>query len=390
MENILKSIVPNKIEQKEVHTKVKEFLTKLNLLSAIPGGSFAKGTWLKGNHDIDIYVKYKTDKAISDKLEKSLKKFKPTRVHGSRDYFQLTYKGLQFEIIPVVEIKHAKEAKNITDLSQLHVKYVKKHTTKTIQDQIRLAKYFFKVHNLYGAETHIRGFSGYCIELLVIYYGSFKGLIKAVRRWREKVILDPAHHYKNKQQITLMINKARQLAPLILIDPVHLERNAAAALTIKKFNDLIELANSRHVSFISKPFSLDALKGFHVLRIEPVDGKRDVVGAKLVKVMEYIKQRSDSEGFLTKESGWYWGEIAYLYFKTTAHLTPTKDQVGPFVHQKEHIVAFKRKHIHTFVKGDRVYAKVSRAHLHAEDFFNHIIKDPYITERVKTIHYTRA
>src|SRR5512142_1004009 len=67
------------------------------------GGSFAKDTWLAGDHDVDIFVAFDTsyeDSKLSDMLEKALKPLKAERVHGSRDYFQV-HDGFTYEIIPV-------------------------------------------------------------------------------------------------------------------------------------------------------------------------------------------------------------------------------------------------------------------------------------------------
>src|SRR3989344_6793717 len=129
---ILKKIKPSRIEEISLMFRVNRFLKRLNKnlwdAEAILGGSVAKGTFLKGQHDVDIFVLYKNDKDISNKLESSLRIFKNIeRVKGSRDYFQARVYGLNFEIVPVLKIKTVKEAKNITDISPLHVDWVKKN-----------------------------------------------------------------------------------------------------------------------------------------------------------------------------------------------------------------------------------------------------------------------
>ncbi len=57
-------------------------------------------------------------------------------MHGSRDYFQIKEKGFTFEVVPILKIKDAKEAMNITDVSPLHAAWVKKH--KKFADDIAL------------------------------------------------------------------------------------------------------------------------------------------------------------------------------------------------------------------------------------------------------------
>ena len=173
-QEVLKKIKPTPSEENEVEKKVKKFLDKLNSklieAKAIIGGSFAKETWLRGNHDVDIFVLFDDDKDCSDILERILTKCfgKVTRVHGSRDYFNITKYDLNFEIVPVFKIDKCKEARNITDVSPLHVKWVRSRLTEELADDIRIAKQFFKAQGIYGAETYIKGFSGYVVEILTI------------------------------------------------------------------------------------------------------------------------------------------------------------------------------------------------------------------------------
>ena len=164
----LKHVKPSKQEEKEVNEKTREIILELNKLklNAVLGGSVAKGTWLRGNHDFDIFIKFKKGKDISKKVEKKLKKkFKVIKVHGSRDYFRIKRDNFTFEIVPILDIRKASEAENITDVSPLHTKWVQKH--KKYIDEIRLAKAFARAQKVYGAESYIRGFSGYVLEILL-------------------------------------------------------------------------------------------------------------------------------------------------------------------------------------------------------------------------------
>src|SRR3989338_721320 len=163
-ENILKTIKPTKEEQIQVSDKVKEFLNLINHnlknAKAIVAGSFAKGTWLSGNHDIDVFVLFGDNNNMSDYLEKAIKNsFKNyERIHGSRDYFIVNFKNLSFELVPVLNIHKPEDAQNITDVSPMHVGWVNKHSTQKIKDDIRLIKHLMKVNNCYGAETYVGGF----------------------------------------------------------------------------------------------------------------------------------------------------------------------------------------------------------------------------------------
>jgi len=69
-------------------------------------------------------------KELSDLLEKKLKSAfkskKISRLHGSRDYFQIKENDFTTEIIPILDIKKAEQAEKITDVSPLHAEWVNK------------------------------------------------------------------------------------------------------------------------------------------------------------------------------------------------------------------------------------------------------------------------
>ena len=72
---VLKRIKPSKEEEKEVKKIVKDIINKINIKDAKPvlGGSGKKETWLRGTHDIDIYVKFNPKKYKNEEISKILK-----------------------------------------------------------------------------------------------------------------------------------------------------------------------------------------------------------------------------------------------------------------------------------------------------------------------------
>ena len=59
----------------------------------------------------------------------------------------------------------------------------------------------------------------------------------------EKTVMDIKKFYKNKN-ILFEINKSKLTSPLVIIDPVQKERNAAAALDHEKFEIIKHRAKS--------------------------------------------------------------------------------------------------------------------------------------------------
>jgi len=251
LDDVLDEIKPSKEEVKEITKNINNFIKQIKCKDTkiILGGSMAKGTWLKDKFDADIFVqfdydKYK-DKDISKELEKMLKNFKTIKLHGSRDYFQIE-NSITYEVVPTLSIKKAEDALNITDVSPLHSLWVKKNSDDKLKDEIRLTKQFFKANKLYGAESYIKGFSGYVLEILTIHYGSFIKLLKAAKKYKENEVVDTAKHHKD---VFFEVNSSKLTSPIIVIDPVQKGRNAAAALSKNKLNTLIEISKK----FLDKP-----------------------------------------------------------------------------------------------------------------------------------------
>lgn len=397
-------IKPSREDEIIIDKRIKYFMKRIKITNAkvILGGSGTKGTWLKDANDADIFIQYnynkyknKSDK-ISDILEKDLKKsFKNLeRLHGSRDYFQVKENGFTYELIPIIQIDKSSNAVNITDVSPLHAKFVKSQTRKNkkLADEIRLMKQFCKANDLYGAESYITGFSGYMCELLIIHYGSFAKLIRAASKWEEKVIIDIKKFYKNKN-IMLEMNKSKTYSPIILVDPVQAERNAAAALGLEKFNqfkkisaDFIKKASVKY--FREKTLDINQMhKEFIIIEINSLKGKQDVVGAKLLKALEFIKAKLKKEGFVIKKSGWHWDKekTAHFYIATPKDLARTKIVKGPPTSIKQHAALFRKKHKKTYISNKHINAKEIRKITKAKVFIKGLIKDVYVKERVKLV-----
>ena len=384
-------VKPSKEEVREVNSLVKKIISKLKLkdTKALLGGSGAKNTWLSGSKEVDIYVmfnykKYKNKSSeISDVLHRHLKKKfkKVSRLHGSRDYFQVFENGFTIEVIPILDIKKESEAMNITDISQLHVKYVKKY--KKLGDEIRLAKTFAKANEIYGAESYIKGFSGYVLECLVIHYGSFKKLVKNVAKWKAKTLI-------GKKKDLESLNFSKRESPLILIDPVQASRNAAAALSDEKYKAFVSLCK-KYVKKPSESFFRGKTHKFKsggkniLLKVKPKSGKRDVVGAKLLKSFEYIERRLSEEGFTVKKSKWHWDGFALFSYSLKSSKIPAFYEIkGAPKKMEGALKKFKKKHKKVTFKRNISYAKVKRKYTEVKKALNKILKEKEITSRLSS------
>ncbi len=409
MKEILIAITPSAKERKAFKEAtisfLRQFNNKLTSAKAILGGSGAKDTWLAGNHDVDVFVLFdyyqhaEKSAGLSTVVQPLLKKAFPgkkiSRLHGSRDYFQLAYKGFTFEVIPILNIKKAEEAKNITDVSPLHSAWVNKHT-KGLKHEIRLAKQFLHAHNMYGAESYIGGFSGYVVEIMIVKYGSFEQFLKAAFNWPIREIIDVVGYYRGKD-VLFELNQSKLQSPLIVIDPVDKSRNAAAALAMEKFLELKNAAKAYLAApdanfFRKKEISLAILKqraaemkqNMVYIPVQPLAGKRDVVGVKLLKAYELLKERL--QPFVVLDAGWQFGKATFFYFFLQKMVLPAYEiHPGPPQQLKEHAKAFRKKYKDIVVEKGRLMAKVKVKHPQLADFVKALLKEKYVQERVKKI-----
>ncbi len=392
LNEVLEKINPPKKELDIIENSLKEFLVKfgkslksLKINAEIfVGGSYAKYTMIqKKNYDIDIFVRFENSKNLSASTKRALKTFDFKTIHGSRDYFRVKISPSFFiEIIPVMKIKNPKDAENITDLSYSHVNYIKtKIKSQKILDEIKLAKIFCYVNHCYGAESYIKGFSGYSLELLIYYYGSFLKFIKAISKMENKIVLDIEKQYKNKQEILMDLNSSKLKSPIILIDPTYKQRNTLAALseeTFGKFKKTCKkfLKNPSIKAFEIEEIDLEKIKqnskkkGYELILLETKTDRQegDIAGTKLLKFYNHLNNEIE-KFFEVKKKGFnYNGKKSARYF----FVVKNKEEIlieGPKIKDKKNIIMFKKKHRHTFIKSKRIYAK-EKIRFSIEKFIN--------------------
>ncbi len=402
------SLRPTGSERKAAENELKGIMSRLKGLRdavAKPGGSFAKGTWITGAHDIDVFVCFNYRKysgksnELSDALQRYLKsrKIKHERIHGSRDYFDVKRGNYNFELVPILNVTSAQQAMNITDASTLHTEWVKKNIKGKLADEVRLLKAFLAAQRCYGAESYIRGFSGYVCEIIIANYGSFEKAIKSLIKSREKPVIDVKGFYKRKN-IFLSMNASKTMSPVIVVDPVNAERNAAASLgpgTFEKFRKaaIKFLKKPSGEFFIEKPMAPGEIKKEEkaniIIEATPVSGKRDVIYAKIAKISEHVSKQLERNGFTVKDSGIEWNQNPLAWFRAKENIEPFVTVKGPPKSTREHAQRFRKMHKKTYEKKGWLYAEDKREFTEAKKFVQKLLKeDEYVKERCKkvTVH----
>lgn len=373
-------------EEKELLSLAKGYVKKLSRwdVKVVLGGSLAKGTLIKKDiQDIDIFAIFDKEEDTKN-LEKILKKegLKGKKLHGSRDYFQINKKGVMFEIIPVVKLpKKLEEANNVTDFSLTHVGYVKKKLLKNrkLASEIKLAKTFCFAQGCYGAESYIRGFSGYALEVLVISFGGFVKFLKGIQKNK---VIDSEKQFKNESKIMTELNESKLQSPVILIDPTYKYRNVSAGLSKETFEKFLNVskkflrapsanffkkkkldigalekkAEKRKAKFLEFDFRTDRQEG-------------DIAATKMKKFFEFlVKQFERKEQNVLDKAFIYNGKKeakGYLIVKEKKEI----EIQGPSICMKEQIKNFKRVRKNTFSKKGCLYAKEK---VDLKDVFAHV------------------
>ncbi len=245
LEKTLEKITPTANESEGEQRIIRIITKKLEKFDVIPVlvGSTAKGTDLRGDKDIDIFIMFGQD-VSREKLEKKGLEigkavFKEIGAKYEIDYAEHPYvkgfyKDYDIEIVPCYS---GKRIMSSVDRTPFHTRYVRRKLRENpaLRNGMRLLKQFMKGIEVYGAEAKVQGFSGYLVELLVIHYGSFMKVLKAAAGWSLNQVLDPEKQWKNPEEARYFFTNAN----LIVIDPVDKNRNVAAAVSMQCLSEFI-------------------------------------------------------------------------------------------------------------------------------------------------------
>jgi tRNA nucleotidyltransferase (CCA-adding enzyme) len=230
-----KLVTPTAREESSLRRRAKEVLARVETASSRfeevsgvhLGGSFAKGTWLPRDVDLDIFVRMAedVDGARFEKVglsigEEAVRGYPHGKKYAQHPYTEADVDGVKVNIVPCYDVK-AGGWKSAADRSLFHVEFVNGHMSRFEKHQVRLLKRFMKAVGVYGAEIENEGFSGYATEVLVHSHGSF-----------ERVLTYFAHL------------RVSEKSPFTLRDPVDPDRELAAAVSKEKVARMVLASRS--------------------------------------------------------------------------------------------------------------------------------------------------
>ncbi|MFA5406102.1 MAG: hypothetical protein WC307_01985 [Candidatus Nanoarchaeia archaeon] len=373
-----------------VSSSLNKSLIKAGVTAQVfPGGSFAKRTFLRDSHDLDFFIRFRSETELKLFSQIVLDAFPNALViHGSRDYYNVNINGLIVELIPVLLINDPSEALNSMDASYFHVDYINARINDSLRTDVLLLKQFFKACGVYGAESHINGFSGYVTELLILHFGGFKRFLEFIEHCDGSLFVDAEGYYTSvsKALATLKVNKL--LSPVVIVDPVLATRNAAAGLNHDSFNKF--LLNARlflrkpTINFFRvKPLSVKVLTDLAIDRGHPlfihqfvVKGKPDVFFSKLSRQLKQVKSLLEVADFIVYDYGFLTDGTVYFELERDS-LPLTKRVVGPPVTiEPAHLDSFiSKKAVNgPYVLDGKVCFDVKREVTRAKPFLLDLLK----------------
>ena len=351
-------------------------------------GSTARGTWLAGDRDIDLFVRVPTEYDRADLERIGLAIGHEVLPEGHEEYAEHPYvtgeyDGFDVDLVPCYAVERATEIRSAVDRTPFHTEYLMDRLDDSDRTDIRLFKRFLKGIGVYGSDLRTRGFSGYLAELLVLEYGGFEPLLSAAADWHPPLTLDPEDHGKTSFD-----------DPLTVIDPTDPERNVAAVLSAANLarlqhyaRDLLadpreavfDPADRRGLDSEEIAAELDS-RGTTAVAIvfETPDIVDDQLYPQLRKSLSGIESGLESHGFDAVRSATFADdERAVFLFELTTATTPAVERhAGPPVGVREHAEGFFETYATDeavygpFIEGDRYVVERPREITTAEAYLD--------------------
>ena len=300
---------------------------------ALLGGSFAKGTWLPGHVDLDIFVKFdpSTLEPVFEKVgleigNLSTRGFPRGKKFAQHPYTEAVIRDLKVNIVPCYDVARG-EWKSAADRSPFHVKLVEGLPEES-KSEVRLLKSFMHGIGVYGAEIERRGFSGYVAEVLVMKHNDFQGVLSWFASYPPFA----------------------QPRPFSLPDPVDEGRDLGIAVSGESLGRMV-LASRE---FLRRPATtyFRGMPGTHrpALRKDVVALvfrhprlTEDTLWGELRRTMKHIVRHLEVRGFKVVRSmaaSDNDSRSAVLLIPEFTELPPTEQRVGPTVDRRKDVEAF--------------------------------------------------
>lgn len=332
-------------------------------------GSTARQTWLRGDRDIDIFVRFDPSYSREELEREGIAIGKTVLPDGELEYAEHPYVTAEFEgysvdLVPCFRVESGAKTRSAVDRTPFHAEYVKERLDPTLATDVRVLKRFCEAIGVYGSDLRTEGFSGYLTELLVLEFGSVEGVLEAAASWHPPVHLDPEDHGIEEFEDSLVVidptDPARNVAAVVSAENVarfqHHVRAVLAEPSIDKFeppeiapltdHELRDHLQQRETTPIAVQFAAP-------------DVVEDQLYPQLRSSVTSISNALDAHGFDVVRTTTFADETAVLYFELAVRERPAIERhAGPPVQVQQHAAAFLDRYADAdvygpFIEGDR-------------------------------------
>jgi len=355
------------------------------------GGSFAKGTWLAEDNDLDFFVKIdpSVDKEEFEQLGtrigfSALSKYRPYLRYSDHPYVEAKIQKIRINIVPCYQVNKG-QWKSAADRSPFHTIFMTKNLDESMKGQVRILKKFLKSIGIYGSQLSVGGFSGYVTEILILNYRSF---IQAIS------LMANISHDKHVIALNEPDPQYRPLfnSKIIIIDPVDPRRNLGAAISAESLGKFILAARSLlqnpsigYFKTTENKFDIRVLEKIkpNLLMVEFKIRKRspDIIWGQLKRSLTALSKQLSISGFNAFGSTCITDENEYAAFVFLIEFTTLPSftlNVGPEVFRKHDTERFIEKKmsklIPFWINGNmRVVTISERNNLSAKEYLSELL-----------------
>ena len=388
LEQARKISIPARQEQEKIGALAEKLLDLVKkestnfpeVTSVELGGSFAKGTWLKGKLDFDIFVKMKkeTDEKQFEEIGKkigfaSMKKYHPYVRYSEHPYVEAVVENTKVNVVPCYDVEKG-QWKSAADRSSFHTRFILEQLDEEKKNEVRLLKKFLRGIDIYGAEIAMEGFGGYVSEVLIYHYGSFMKVLEAAANFAQgQVIGNPTKKFETA---------------LVLIDPIDSNRNLGTAISAQNFGKFILAARAylKKPSLVffngKKPISdVKNLQNVLVVKFSYKKRSPDIIWGQAKRAATSLSGQLELGGFHVLRKGATTDEkseaaMLFLLHSTTIEKSMVKN--GPDVFRKsesENFILRNSKNKLTWVDDDgKIISLQQREFYDAKKFLQSLLK----------------
>jgi tRNA nucleotidyltransferase (CCA-adding enzyme) len=371
-EEVLASLRPTQAEKDHLIGIAQHLLTAIAASGRAQGmvvGSVARHTWISGDKDLDVFLLFDPAlprEALEEEglaLARSIAASFTDRYHekyAEHPYINAVIDDVDVDLVPCYNVASAERIQSAVDRTPFHTRYITDKINGLIDD-VLLLKRFAKAGGIYGSDGMTEGFSGYLCELLVLRYGGFTPILQAASEWKPRTLIDPEGHAAKEFD-----------EPLVVIDPVDPRRNVAAAVSLDRMAEFVELArgylDAPSPVFFELPgprsISPDELAGLlgargtylYAITFDTPPFIEEIVVPQLKRSTGAICEHLERNGFPVHHAHYRMGTgTCMILFELLVNELPmVRSHPGPPVWNRVNAEKFRAKHIGSSLPGPAI------------------------------------